>query len=205
MIREYKAELYQIGSWYLAKNVSELPQQVVVPLIGFVPAYFMIGIGHGFAVYLQMQLVVILLYSVSVGLGYMVACMCRRVEIAPIVGTVIMLPFLLPGGLFVNTENKLGFLSWLAYISLITYSFKAFMKIFWADVPSIPCDDNTATTAAAVAEGVVCLARSRAEVLRNYSVDDHALALDLVTLVALNAAFRVLRYLVLVVNLKRDK
>ncbi|GAB9468972.1 Atp-binding protein [Globisporangium polare] len=193
VFREYKAGLYNLGAWYLAKNVSEFPQQIIIPLIGFVPAYFMIGIGHGFDVYLKMQLVVMLLHSSSVGIGYWVSCMCRRVEIAPIVGTVLMLPFLLFGGLLVNTKDVPSFLTWLAYLSPIKYGFDALMKIFWSDVAAIPCDE------------VVCLARSGAEVLRNYSLDDRPLAFDVLCLLALNVGFRVLGYVALVVNLKRDK
>lgn len=200
VFREYKAGLYQLASWYLAKNVSEIPQQVILPLIGFIPAYFMIGIGHGFSVYLKMQAIVMLLHSASVGLGYWVSCMCRRVEIAPIVGTVIMLPFLLFGGLLVNTKDVPSFLTWLAYISPIKYGFEAFMKIFWGDVPSIPCDVDALGSGTAV-----CIARSGEEVLQNYSLTDRALGYDVLILLALNAAFRLLGFLSLVVNLKRDK
>ncbi|TYZ61582.1 hypothetical protein PybrP1_002946, partial [[Pythium] brassicae (nom. inval.)] len=194
VFREYKAGLYRVGAWYIAKNASELPQQVVIPIIGFLPAYFMIGFGHGVGVYLKMQLILILLHSASVGLGYWVSCMCRRVEIAPIVGTIIMLPFLLFGGLLVNTESIPASLSWLAYLSPIKYGFEAFMKIFWAEVSAIPCDDAVA------AEGVVCLARTGADVLRNYSLNNHALVLDALALLGLNVAFRLLGYLALVGN-----
>ncbi|DAZ97769.1 TPA: hypothetical protein N0F65_009515 [Lagenidium giganteum] len=50
--REFKAGLYRLGSWYLAKNISELPLQVLQPVLYFVPAYLMVGFGGGFLVYL---------------------------------------------------------------------------------------------------------------------------------------------------------
>ncbi|TYZ67502.1 hypothetical protein PybrP1_003725 [[Pythium] brassicae (nom. inval.)] len=88
------------GDKTIHENASELPQQAVIPIIGFLPAYFMIGFGHGVGMYLKMQLILILLHSAS---------------IAPIVGTIIMLPFLLFDGLLVNTESIPASFSWLAY------------------------------------------------------------------------------------------
>eukprot|EP00644_Phytophthora_capsici_P016791 jgi/Phyca11/12374/fgenesh1_pm.PHYCAscaffold_111_\ len=118
IMREYKAGLYHLLSWYFAKNVSEIPMQILLPIIFFVPAYLLIGIGHGFDVYIYQQIIMILVNSCAVGLGYMVSCL----------------------GVLINSDDCPKYFIWVQYISPIKYGFEAIMKIFWEQVPTIACD-----------------------------------------------------------------
>ncbi|TMW61231.1 hypothetical protein Poli38472_013694 [Pythium oligandrum] len=119
--REYNAGLYRLFAWYFVKNMSELPTQVLMPVIFFVPTYFLVGIGGGFDVFIAMQAIIILINSCSVGLGYVVSGISRRVEIAPIIGVMIILPFMLFGGLLINSEDTPDYFVWIQYISPIKY------------------------------------------------------------------------------------
>ncbi|KAG7378512.1 hypothetical protein PHYPSEUDO_009970 [Phytophthora pseudosyringae] len=195
IIREYKGGLYHLFSWYFSKNVSEFPMQVLLPILFFVPVYFLMGIGHGFDVFVYMQIVMILVNSCAIGLGYMVSCLCRRVDIAPIIGVVIILPFLLFGGLLINSDDCPDYFIWVQYVSPIKYGFEALMKIFWRQVPSISCD-------AAVEN---CTARTGGEVLKNFSMESRSAVADGGILIAINLAFRAVGFLGLWCNLRRQK
>ncbi|KAJ0388789.1 hypothetical protein P43SY_010694 [Pythium insidiosum] len=35
--REYHAGLFRLLEWYLAKNISELPLQILIPVLHFIP------------------------------------------------------------------------------------------------------------------------------------------------------------------------
>ncbi|KAK1942575.1 Protein white [Phytophthora citrophthora] len=195
IIREYKGGLYHLFSWYFSKNVSEFPMQVLLPILFFVPVYFLMGIGHGFDVFIYMQIIVVLVNSCAIGLGYMVSCLCRRVDIAPIIGVVIILPFLLFGGLLINSDDCPDYFIWIQYVSPIKYGFEALMKIFWRQVPSISCD-------AAVEN---CTALTGDEVLKNYSMESRSAVTDGAILIAVNLAFRAVGFLGLWFNLRSQK
>jgi ATP-binding cassette, subfamily G (WHITE), eye pigment precursor transporter len=126
----------------------------------FLPIYFFIGIGHGVRTYVVLQLVLMLLNFAAVGLGYMVSCIARRVEIAPIVGIITLLPFMLFGALFLNSADAPAYFIWIQYVSPIKCGFEGFMKIFWNKIESLPCD-----------VGKPCLATSGKAVLEYYSID----------------------------------
>uniref|UniRef100_K3X5A6 ABC transporter domain-containing protein n=1 Tax=Globisporangium ultimum (strain ATCC 200006 / CBS 805.95 / DAOM BR144) TaxID=431595 RepID=K3X5A6_GLOUD len=193
--REYRSGLYHLISWYISKNISELPMQILLPIVLFVPVYLLIGFGHGFDVYFYMQLVVVLINMAAVGLGYMVSCLTRRVEIAPIVGIVVLLPFLLFGGLFLNSADAPDYFVWIQYISPIKYGYEALMKIYWGQVSSIPCDE--------VIEN--CVARTGAQVLQNYSMVSRSAFGDAMILLAINVGFRVVGFVALWLSLRKTK
>ncbi|KAF1795066.1 Choloylglycine hydrolase/NAAA C-terminal [Phytophthora cactorum] len=119
--REYDIGLYSVASWYAAKNLCELPQQVILPIISLLPLYFLVGIGHDFSMYIQMQLVLILLHSSCVAFGYCISCVCRRIDIAPLAGNIVLMPLLLLGGLFIDPSDVPGVLRWVQYITPFRY------------------------------------------------------------------------------------
>ncbi|GAB9477129.1 Atp-binding protein [Globisporangium polare] len=195
VIREYQAGLYHLISWYISKNVSELPMQILLPIVFFTPAYLLIGIGHGFETYLYMQLIMILVNSCSIGLGYMVSCLVRRVEISPVVGIVFVLPFMLFGGLFINSDDCPVYFIWIQYASPIKYGFEALMKLYWSPVDAIPCD-------AAVKH---CIARTGTEVLRNYSMTSRSAFSDAMIMLVISIGFRVVGFFGLWLNVRKTK
>ena len=105
VLREHRSGLYYSGSWFLSKNLSELPFQVFLPLISLPPIYFLIGFGDTVATYFTFLLILVLLSSCAIGMGYMVACIAGKPEIVSNTGPIIILPFLLFGGLFLNSNT----------------------------------------------------------------------------------------------------
>lgn len=195
VMREYKGGLYHLVAWYVAKNVSELPMQIILPTVFFVPAYLLMGIGHGFDVFLSMLLVIILVNSSAVGLAHMVSCTVRRVAIAPIVGVGVILPFLLFGGLFINSGNCPEYFIWVQYISPTKYGFEALMKIFWSGVSIIPCDVDVET----------CVATTGAQVLHSFQMESRSVFIDILILIAINFGFRFVGFIALWTNLRKLK
>ncbi|GAB9475706.1 Atp-binding protein [Globisporangium polare] len=192
IIREYKAGLFNLLSWYVSKNISEVVFQVFLPIVYFIPLYFLVGIGHGFRVYISMQVVVILINSAAAGFGYMVTSFCRRVDIAPIVGVALILPFLLFGGLFLNSADAPDYLVWIQYISPVKYGFEALMKIYWDQIPAIACDPTFEN----------CIAATGQDVLKLYSMESRSALADALLMVVLNVAFRTIGFLALWFNLR---
>ncbi|EEY67298.1 ATP-binding Cassette (ABC) Superfamily [Phytophthora infestans T30-4] len=162
---------------------DELPMQIILPIVFFVPIYFLMGIGHGFDVYIYMQIVMILVNSCAIGLAYMVSCLVPRVDIAPLIGIMLIMPFMLFGGLLINSDDCPDYFIWIQYVSPVKYGYEAIMKIFWNAVSSIACDTTN------------CTARTGAEVLASYSMTSRSALGDALLLVLLNVAFRAIAFI----------
>jgi ABC-type multidrug transport system ATPase subunit len=195
--REYDIGLYSVASWYTAKNLCELPQQVVLPIISLLPLYFLVGIGHDFSMYVQMQLVMILLHCSCVAFGYCISCVCRRIDIAPLVGNIVLMPLLLLGGLFIAPSDVPAVLRWVQYITPFRYGYYGLMRVFWRRVDEISCAD--------VAAGESCTATTGLEVLANNGISDRSVASDLLLLLVLSVAFRAIGYVALAINVGKRK
>ncbi|GAB9477281.1 Atp-binding protein, partial [Globisporangium polare] len=195
IIREYQAGLYHLLSWYIAKNISELPMQIFLPVVFFTPVYFLVGIGHGFSTYFYMQLIMILVSSCAIGIGYMVSCLARRVELAPVIGVVVVMTLSIFGGLLINSDDCPVYFVWIQYISPIKYGFEAMMKLYWGKVDSIPCNEAIEN----------CAALAGPEVLQNYSMTSRTAFSDAVILLAINLGFRAVGFLGLWLSVRRTK
>ncbi|GMF22252.1 unnamed protein product [Phytophthora lilii] len=195
--REYDIGLYSVASWYAAKNLCELPQQVVLPIISLLPLYFLVGIGHDFSMYIQMQLMMILLHSSCVAFGYCISCLCRRIDIAPLAGNIVLMPLLLLGGLFIAPSDVPAVLRWVQYITPFRYGYYGLMRVFWRRVDEISCAD--------VAAGETCAAKTGLEVLANKGISNRSVASDLLLLLALSVGFRVIGYVALAINVGKRK
>lgn len=183
VLREHRSALYRSGSWFFAKNMSEIPFQIFLPALGLIPIYFMVGFGGTVGTYFTFMVILISLSSCATGLGYMVACLTGKPEIASIVGPIVILPFLLFGGLFLNNGSTPGYFIWLKYLSPIKYGFEALMQTFWNNIDHIRCDQSTQTTK--------CFEKGQ-DVLNFYELNDLSIALNIVVIIALNIGFRLI-------------
>ncbi|CAK4611961.1 unnamed protein product [Aphanomyces euteiches] len=166
MAREYNGGVYSSSIWFITKNISELPIQIIFPDAGLFFTFY----GY-----------MVLLNSAATGLGYMVGCMVRRVDLAPIIGVVIVLPLILFGGLFINADDMPAYYIWLEYISPLKFAYRGLMRAFWSTITTIPCSADVAT----------CV-HSGFQVLQNNSLDTASVAVDIVALLGINVSFRLL-------------
>lgn len=190
--RELDVGLYRIGAWFLAKNLCELPSQVALPTLNLVPIYLLIfgfSGSPGSLVFIQMLILLVAMNSACVAFGYAVSCICRRVDIAPIVGNIVIMPLLLLGGMFVDPERVPVMFRWLELITPFKYGYFGFMRAFWRNVSNVPCDlaDSAAD----------CSPLTGHDVLHGYNIPDQSVWTDVWSLIALSLFFRLLGFLAL--------
>ena len=77
--------------------------------------------------------------NVAISMGYLISTAVASVDVALAIAPVVILPFLLFGGLFVNLASIPDWLAWLEYISWFRYAFNALAEIVWTD-RTINCD-----------------------------------------------------------------
>ncbi|KAL4156207.1 hypothetical protein PRNP1_005239 [Phytophthora ramorum] len=196
--RELDVGLYGIGAWFLAKNLCELPSQVALPTLNLLPIYVLIfGFfsSPGLWVFLQMLVLLVAMNSSCVAFGYAVSCICRRVDIAPIVGNMVIMPLLLLGGMFVDPERVPVMFRWLELVTPFKYGYFGFMRAFWRNVAHVPCDLEDAAAA--------CTFMTGHDVLEGYNIPDQSVWGDVWSLVALSLFFRLLGFVALRLSVGR--
>ncbi|EQC34343.1 hypothetical protein SDRG_08115 [Saprolegnia diclina VS20] len=182
MKREYDSGMYHAWVWYLAKNVSELAFQIVFPLLFLVPVYFMVGFGASDAtLFFSMYVFIALITSVATALGYMVSCVAKNADVANILGILLLLPCVIFGGLFLNSDDIPVYLKWAEFLTPLKYGFRGMSRAFWNTIHSIPCE-----------AGKICTASNGVDVLKSLSLNDHTMLYDVIFLLWINALYRLI-------------
>ncbi|GLE06465.1 hypothetical protein PINS_up015712 [Pythium insidiosum] len=185
LTREYEARRYHLLAWFVAKNLSELPFQLLHPLVFFLPTFLATGIASGSAAaFFEMLVVLVLVNSAAVSLGYVVSCVCRRGDIAPIIGVAALLPFMLFGGLLINANDLAPAFKWIRSIATIRYGFDGLMISCWKHETITPALESSAGE-----HGVL--------VLRRFGISHESVLTASLLLVAINLVFRALAFLAL--------
>ncbi|KAJ2553897.1 hypothetical protein EV175_002775 [Coemansia sp. RSA 1933] len=127
-LHEWHSSYYGLAAYYLAKNVVELPIQVIVPVIFSSISYWALGLQRD-----GVKFVIFMVTSISVNLygyslGMLMAILCKTMSAIVSVIPIVVVPLLLFGGLFVNSGNSTVWLRWIQWLSPIKYAFAATMK-----------------------------------------------------------------------------
>jgi len=183
--REYQARMYTSSSFYLARTLSEAPFQIGFPIIFATICYWMIGLDPTAERYFGCVFVIVLTANVAFSLGYMISTLASTVQVALALGPVILLPFMLFGGFFINEDSIPVYFSWIAKISFFKYGYEAVSINEWKD-KTIGCDP-----------GEVCQTTSGNIVLQTLSMDPNDYWRDVGVLFGLLAGFRFISFLFL--------
>ncbi|KAJ2083967.1 hypothetical protein H4R24_000410 [Coemansia sp. RSA 988] len=127
-VREWRSGYYGLPAYFASKNIVELPIQVILPIIYASISYWLLGLrqdGTRFVIY---TVTCIVLNLCGFSFGLLLASLFSNIAtiLAALPG--MFLPFLLFGGLLVNTGNSTVWLRWLQWLSPIKYGYSAMMK-----------------------------------------------------------------------------
>lgn len=139
-LRENANQMYSISSYYISKNMIELPTSVMIPLIQLALIYWGIGFrsDNWIPEFFQMWLIGILLVQCAISYGYLISSSVERMEAATAVAPLVTMPVILFGGLFVNSDSFPPWLGWVKYTSPVYYANCAMLLAEWRTYPEIP-------------------------------------------------------------------
>ncbi|KAG8364974.1 hypothetical protein BUALT_Bualt18G0054300 [Buddleja alternifolia] len=122
LAKERSSGTYRLSSYFMALTLGDLPMELVLPTVFFTITYWMAGLKPSAGSFLSGLFA--LLYSVlcAQGLGLAIGAAVMDQKSATILGSVIMLTFLLAGGYYV--QHVPVFIRWIKYISISQYTFK---------------------------------------------------------------------------------
>lgn len=122
--REYQAGCYRVDSYFLAKTIAELPYQIIFPIIFCSVVYPMVGFEADWEKFFLFVLIISLVANTAMSCGYMVSTATPSVQVALAVGPIFILPVMLFGGLFLNSDQVPSYLQWLSVFSFFKYAFE---------------------------------------------------------------------------------
>lgn len=156
--------------------------ELILPTIFIAITYWMAGLKPTAANFLYTLFSLLLSVLVSQGLGLALGALVMDQKSAAILGTVIMLSFLLAGGFYV--QHVPPFISWLKYISVSYYTYKLYLGSQYQLNETYPCGDH----------GKVCLVKDFPSV-KTVGLDNQILSA--VALFIMLLIYRLIAYLAL--------
>ncbi|KAK7507414.1 hypothetical protein BaRGS_00001349 [Batillaria attramentaria] len=184
-LREYGSGLYRSDIYYIAKSIAELPTFIVLPIVSMTIDYWMMGLYNSAEAYLVAIGVSVLIANVSMSFGHVVSTLTGSVNIALAIAPPVVIPFMMFGGFFLNTD----------------YSNELLVVNQWENVDSIECAFN----ATAVAASQRCLFLDGDSVIDYLSFSPDNRWLNVGLMFALLVGFRILAFIFLLIRARLAK
>ncbi|CAG0902373.1 unnamed protein product [Darwinula stevensoni] len=201
-LREHQSGMYRTDVYFLSKTIADLPFFILFPTIFSAVAYFMIGLNESVERFLVCTLIIIIVSNVSCSFGYMISCIANSVTMALSLAPPFIVPIMMFGGFFLNNASVPVYFVWLKYISWFYYGNEALMINQWKGVEGIECGDSPSCTPDG--EAVLdSLNFDKVNPPRISSLDNEVR--DILLLLALMGAFRIIAFLALYVRASRRK
>jgi ABC-type multidrug transport system permease subunit len=127
-LKEEGAKLYSTFSYFLSRNIVELPTSIIFPLLMTLIMYWFVGLSSTVEQFFIFYLVAYLLTLNGISLGLMLGAMILDQKSVAVVTPIVLLPFFLFSGLFKNTGNIPVWIGWIQYISPIKYGFSSWVQ-----------------------------------------------------------------------------
>ncbi|KAJ2726258.1 hypothetical protein GGI07_000735 [Coemansia sp. Benny D115] len=127
-LREWQNMYYRQPAYFIAKNIIELPIQIVVPVIFSCICYWLLGLRHDVGKFFIYMATMIAMNICGFSFGLLLGASFADLTTVNTAIPGLFLPFLLFGGLFVNTGNSTVWLRWIQWVSPLKYSYTATMK-----------------------------------------------------------------------------
>ena len=132
-LRDNDNGMYKTWIYFLTKTIAELPFQIFLPFLFTAICYYMVDLNNDIDRFFLHLLIVILTSTAAQSLGYLISALVPSVSVALAITPVIVIPFMLFGGLFINSDDIPAYFVWLEYISWIKYGFEAAMVTEFED------------------------------------------------------------------------
>jgi ABC-type multidrug transport system permease subunit len=123
--------MYGVPAYFLAKVSSEFPMFLSLPTLMSCIAYFALNLNlsDGGAHFFIFLFIAFSLYVAGGGMGLLIGSAVSNKQVAVSLTPIVIIPFMLFAGFFVNQDNIPKFLLPFEYISLFKYGMQAMMNV----------------------------------------------------------------------------
>jgi ABC-type multidrug transport system permease subunit len=142
-LREVNNNMYNVGPYFWAKVISELPFSILTPCIFGIIVYFTVGLNPNVGTFFWMLFTLILIYNASSGYSLIISASFSDKQLAVTLTPVLIIPFMLFAGFFVSASSIPVFLKEFEYLSIFKYGFQALMLLEFTNNKNYPCSVGT--------------------------------------------------------------
>ncbi|XP_060558018.1 protein white-like, partial [Ruditapes philippinarum] len=153
-----------------------------------------------FEAFLMFTGVMLLVANTSVSFGYIVSAAANSVTTALAIAPPMMIPLLMFGGFFLNSDSIPVYFIWLEYLSWFKYANELLSVNQWDNIDSIDCENSTSS-----GSQNPCLYKSGEQVINYLNFDKDNLWLDVGCLFAMLVAYRLVAYIILLIKARKSK
>ncbi|TKY53200.1 ABC transporter G family member 22 [Spatholobus suberectus] len=151
--KERAADMYRLSAYFLARTTSDLPLDLILPVLFLLVVYFMAGLRLSVAPFFLTILTVFLCIVAAQGLGLAIGATLMDLKRATTLASVTVMTFMLAGGFFVQRVPV--FFSWIRYMSFNYHTYKLLLKVQYEHITptvnGIRIDNGTTEVAALIA------------------------------------------------------
>jgi len=193
--RERSKKMYTVSSYFLAKTISDMTNNVLLPVLYSMVVYWTAGFRASGANYFKYILTFYLTFSTAQSMGLFLSILIPNAQMALVLAPPITLFFMIMGGFYIPFPNMNPGVEWASYLSFARYGYSALI-INEYEGRDVPC----ATDDVSVSVGVTdqCPLPGE-EVIAGLGIDGvtEGFWFNIGMVVALQLAFRVSAYALL--------
>jgi len=130
-LREQSSAMYDVFPYFNAKTLAEMPLLTITPLIFTIIVYFGVGFNWTVEGFFMFFFSLWCLVMSAVSLGYFVSSLFSNFSIAAMIAPILMMPFMLFSGFYVNLNTLLDWIAWFKWINPLKYSLEALCANQW--------------------------------------------------------------------------
>ncbi|KAJ0981730.1 hypothetical protein J5N97_009985 [Dioscorea zingiberensis] len=132
--KERAVDMYRMSAYFMARTTSDLPLDLVMPVVFMIIVYFMAGLKLSPGSFFLSLLIVFLDIIAAEGVGLAIGASLMDIKKATTLASVTVMTFMLSGGFFVKKVPV--FISWIRYISFNYHTYRLLLKVQYGHVPS---------------------------------------------------------------------
>ncbi|XP_015181878.1 PREDICTED: protein scarlet isoform X1 [Polistes dominula] len=184
-LREYRAGMYSVFLYYLARILSLIPGLILEPILFITIVYWLSGLRATTDAVILSIMVIMFTMNVSTACGCFFSAAFDSVPLA----MAYLVPFdyilMISMGPFIKLSTLPIYLRWVRYISWLLHSTEALSIIQWRGVHNISCE--------IVHEDLPCMTEG-SEVLEYYDFDENNFWMNIISMTIIYIVFHIFGY-----------
>lgn len=141
LARERAKKMYSVSSYFIAKTLSDVTNNVLLPLLYSMVVYWTAGFRSDFVSYLKYILVFYWIFSTAQSMGLFISITIPNRNTSLLFAPPITLFFAILGGFYIPLDNLHPGVQWATYLSFARYGYSALL-INEYEGRTVPCSDD---------------------------------------------------------------
>mmetsp|Transcript_7961 Transcript_7961/g.16721 ORF Transcript_7961/g.16721 Transcript_7961/m.16721 type:complete len:650 (+) Transcript_7961:1231-3180(+) len=142
--RERAKKMYRVLSYFLAKTVSDMTNNVLLPVLYTMIVYWMANLRPTVTAYCKFSLTYYLIFSTAQSMGLAISIAIPKFQLALVLAPPLTLFFMIMGGFYIPLDNMHPGIQWATWLSFCRYGYSALL-INEYQGRDIPCGDDSGT------------------------------------------------------------